>query len=164
MNYSRAIAKHFRDVFFGGNWTCVNYKDVLQDVNWEQANKQIFQCNSIAVLVYHVDYYIRAQLDILSGRPLTSKDAESFKLPGIQGPQDWEDLLAGTWKNVEEWIEKVEQLPDSELNHVCVDEKYGNYYRNLHGIIEHTHYHLGQIVLIKKIISLKDERAIENSE
>jgi hypothetical protein len=29
-------------------------------------------------------------------------------------------------------------------------EKYGNYYRNIHGIIEHIHYHLGQIVLIEK--------------
>ena len=30
-------------------------------------------------------------------------------------------------------------------------EKYGNYYRNLHGVIEHAHYHLGQIALIKKM-------------
>ena len=32
-------------------------------------------------------------------------------------------------------------------------EKYGNYFRNLTGIIEHLHYHLGQIVLIKKLIA-----------
>ncbi|HAI83731.1 MAG TPA: DUF1572 domain-containing protein, partial [Chitinophagaceae bacterium] len=28
----------------------------------------------------------------------------------------------------------------------------GTYYRNILGLIEHTHYHLGQIALIKKII------------
>jgi len=33
-----------------------------------------------------------------------------------------------------------------------MEEKYGNYYRNFHGIIEHCHYHLGQIVLIKKML------------
>ena len=37
------------------------------------------------------------------------------------------------------------------------DEKYGHYYRNLHGIIEHTHYHLGQIVLIKKLLQQQAE-------
>jgi len=30
--------------------------------------------------------------------------------------------------------------------------KYGNYFRNIVGVIEHIHYHLGQIVLIKKIL------------
>ena len=30
---------------------------------------------------------------------------------------------------------------------------HGNYYRNLHSIIEHTYYHLGQISLIKKILN-----------
>jgi hypothetical protein len=44
-------------------------------------------------------------------------------------------------------------LPESKLAETFSDEKYGNYYRNIHGIIEHTHYHLGQIVLIKKILS-----------
>jgi len=32
------------------------------------------------------------------------------------------------------------------------DEKYGTYQRNLIGILEHSYYHLGQIVLIKKLL------------
>jgi len=50
----------------------------------------------------------------------------------------------------------IEQLPESQLWVTFSQEKYGNYYRNLHGIIEHIHYHLGQIVLIKKIILQKE--------
>jgi hypothetical protein len=46
-------------------------------------------------------------------------------------------------------------LPENKLEEVFDDKKYGNYYRNITGIIEHNHYHLGQIVLIKKIISVK---------
>ncbi len=46
--------------------------------------------------------------------------------------------------------QQIEQLPESKLWETFSDEKYGNYYRNIHGIIEHIHYHLGQIVLIKK--------------
>jgi len=47
----------------------------------------------------------------------------------------------------------TEALPESRLQETFADEKYGNYYRNLHGLIEHTHYHLGQIVLIKKLLN-----------
>ena len=32
------------------------------------------------------------------------------------------------------------------------NEKYGTYYENIQGVIEHLHYHLGQIVVVKKII------------
>lgn len=57
-----------------------------------------------------------------------------------------------TFADAENFAGLVEQLPESALWESMSDEKYGNYYRNLHGIIEHTHYHLGQIVLIKKIL------------
>ena len=37
MNYTSQIAKHLRDLHFGGNWTAVNMKDTLSDVDWKQA-------------------------------------------------------------------------------------------------------------------------------
>jgi len=53
----------------------------------------------------------------------------------------------------------IEQLPETKLGETFSDEKYGTYYRNLHGIIEHNHYHVGQIVIIKKL--LLQEKPIE---
>jgi hypothetical protein len=49
-------------------------------------------------------------------------------------------------------------MPDAKLTEYFSEEKYGNWYRNLHGIIEHAHYHLGQIVLLKKLIREKSIR------
>jgi hypothetical protein len=46
----------------------------------------------------------------------------------------------------------IERSRSRDENVSIWNAKYGNYYRNLHGIIEHTHYHLGQIVLIKKLL------------
>ena len=45
----------------------------------------------------------------------------------------------------------IAQLPDSRLEAIFVEEKYGTWFRNIHGLIEHTHYHLGQIAIIKKM-------------
>ena len=34
-----------------------------------------------------------------------------------------------------------------------IDAKYGTFLRNIEGVIEHSYYHLGQISLIRKLIS-----------
>lgn len=147
------IAKHFRDVLFGGNWTSVNLKKTLADVTWQQATTKVYTFNTIAILVYHMNYYISAVLKVLEGEQLNAHDKYSFDLPPIQSQEDWENLLSKTWTNAEKFADLVKQLPENKLGEIFSDEKYGNYYRNLHGIIEHTHYHLGQIVLIKKLLS-----------
>lgn len=58
--------------------------------------------------------------------------------------------------NAEEFAKQVQLLPDTKLDEVFVDEKYGDYRKNLNGIIEHTYYHFGQITLIKKLVLLED--------
>jgi len=152
MNLARQIAKHFRQLHFGGNWTSVNLNDTLADVDWQQAATKVYSFNTIATLVYHTNYYVSAVSKVLQGEPLNAKDKYSFDHPPIQCREDWESLLNKTWADAENFATLIEQLPEDKLGETFTDEKYGNYYRNIHGIIEHTHYHLGQIVLIKKLL------------
>ncbi len=152
MSVTAQIAKHFRDVHFGGNWTFSNMKDNLADVNWQQATTQVYSFNTIATLVYHINYYVSAVSKVLQGEPLNASDKFSFDHPSIQSQDDWEKMLDKTWTDAENFAILIEQLPETKLWEDFSDGKYGNYYRNLHGIIEHCHYHLGQIVLIKKIL------------
>ena len=153
MNLSAQIAKHFREVHFGGNWTSVNLKETLSDVTWQQATTKIHSLNTIAALVYHIHYYVTAQLKVLQEGQLDAHDKYSFDLPPIQSQQDWEKLRDKLFADAETLAALIVKLPESRLGENFVEEKYGNYYRNFAGIIEHTHYHLGQIVLIKKILS-----------
>jgi hypothetical protein len=51
------------------------------------------------------------------------------------------------------FAEQIEKIDEAKLFEDFADPKYGSYYRNLLGIIEHTYYHLGQISLIKKILN-----------
>lgn len=153
MNLSVETAKHFRDVHFGGNWTSVSLKETLADVSWQQAVTKVHSFNTIAVLVYHTNYYVSAVLKVLQGEALNASDTFSFDLPPIQSDTDWKNLLNKTWADAERFASLLEQLPESRFGEVFTDEKYGTYYRNMHGIIEHIHYHLGQIVVIKKLIA-----------
>ena len=156
MQLTAQIAKHLRDVHFGGNWTSVNLKDTLENITWQQATTKFQSFNTIATLVYHMHYYIAAVAGVLRSEPLTAKDQYSFNHPPITSQEDWNELLNRTWKDAEDFASLIEQLPDSKLSETFVDEKYGNYYRNLHGIIEHLHYHLGQIVIMKKFLQAEN--------
>ncbi len=152
LNASQQLAKHLREIHFGGNWTCSNLKDHLSSLNWSLSLQQVQNLNSIATLTVHSSYYVKVLKEVLEGKPLNSKDEYSFQLPLIQSQQDWENLLETIWKNAEETASLLEQMPEEKLYDHFTEEKYGNYFRNIIGIVEHLHYHLGQIVLIKKLI------------
>jgi len=153
MNVSSQIAKHFREIHFGGNWTSTNVVDTLEGISWEQATKKVDSLNSILILTYHISYYVSAVLKVLQGNPLVAKDEFSFNHASIQSEKDWEQLIARYLNEAKELSDLIEQLPEETLWSDFTDEKYGSYYRNLHGIIEHTHYHLGQISLVKKMLA-----------
>jgi hypothetical protein len=155
MKLTNQLAKHMRDVYLGGNWTSVNLKDILADVDWECALHKIGDLNNIATIVNHMNYYVHEVSKVLEGGPLLAKDTYSFEHPPIDSQEDWEEMLKQVFHDGEHFSELIEQLPDNVLLDDFLDGKYGNYMRNLMGIIEHFHYHLGQIVLIKKLLQSK---------
>lgn len=55
MSLTTQLAKHLKDVHFGGNWTTSNFKDNLADVNWHQATTLVHSFNTIATLVYEIN-------------------------------------------------------------------------------------------------------------
>ncbi len=155
---SQQIAKHLRDLHFGGNWATSNLKEQLSDVSWEEATTSVHSFNTIATLTYHINYYVSAVLKVLEGETLNAKDAYSFSHPPIESEEDWKQMLEKVWADAEAFANLIKQLPDEQLTAVFEQEKYGNYYRNLAGIIEHSHYHLGQIALIKKLVKMNPKK------
>jgi uncharacterized damage-inducible protein DinB len=110
------------------------------------------QLNTIAQLTFHINYYLEGILQVLHGGPLEIRDKYSFDMPEITSEADWRQLVNRFIQNAESFADQVEQLDDARLEQPFVDEKYGNYLRNLEGVIEHSYYHLGQVVLIRKLI------------
>jgi hypothetical protein len=145
------LAKHFRDVHFGGNWTTTNLKDVLSDISWEQAVKKHEDFNTIAALVYHVNYFVGALLQVLQGGPLDAHDKYSFDVPELKSQEEWKAMVSRVLDEADLAAQLIEKLPEEKLEEDFADKKYGSYHRNILGIIEHTHYHLGQIVILKRM-------------
>lgn len=154
MKLTTQLAKSIRDIHFGGNWTDSSFQEHLEDVLLKEATTQIQSFNTIAVLVFHVNYFVAGVNIFLEGEPLGIKDKYSFNIPPLNSEKDWQELLNKVWFDAEKLATLIEKLPEEKMEEFFLDEKYGTYYQNFQGIIEHCHYHLGQLVMIKKLIRL----------
>lgn len=152
MTSTAQLAKHLRELYFGGNWTWSNFKDQLDGISWQEASTKVHSFNTIATLIYHMNYYTDAASKALNGEGFNTQDELSFEHPPIRFREDWDELVEKTFNLAEVFARQIEQLPDELLFETFMDEKYGTYYRTILGIIEHAHYHLGQIALIKKLL------------
>ncbi|MBK8515440.1 MAG: DUF1572 domain-containing protein [Saprospiraceae bacterium] len=153
MTRSQSLAVRLREVLLNGIWIAnTNFKEQITGLNWQQSIQKVENLNTIALLVFHINYYLAGILNVFNAGKLEIKDKYSFDLPEIKSEDDWKALVNDFLINSENFAEKVEQLDDNMLDQPFVDEKYGSYLRNIEGVIEHSYYHLGQISLLRKII------------
>lgn len=152
MTTAAHIAQHFREFYKGRNWTWVWFEEVLKDVSWKEATQPIGSFNTIATLVYHMHYYVRLQKHVLTGGSLDGYDKDPFNAPSVSSASDWNSMLANVYAEGEAFASLIEGFSTERLEEIFLEKRYGSIYRNLHGNIEHMHYHLGQIVLLKKMI------------
>lgn len=154
MKSTHLIARRFREAILDGTWIAnTNFKDQLADLNWKMATAKVHDLNTIAVLAQHIHYYIKGINSVFQGGALDIRDKYSFDFPPVRSQDEWEIFLAKFWADAEAFANWVGQMPEEKLNQVFVDERYGTYQRNIDAMIEHSYYHLGQIVLIRKILS-----------
>jgi hypothetical protein len=153
MTRNLAIANRLREVLLDGKWIAnTNFKEQILSVSWEQAIQKVGNLNTIALLTFHINYYLAGLLNVFNGGKLEIKDKYSFDLPEIRSEKDWNKLVNDFLSNSEMFVKQVEQMDESMLDQPFAEEKYGSYLRNIEGVIEHSYYHLGQVSLIRKMI------------
>ena len=136
-----------------GKWiTNLNYKEGLEDVSWEEANQKVENLNTLLALTFHINYYLDGVLQVFRGGDLTIRDKFSFDFQHINSPEAWDQLKHDFFANAEAFAKAVEAMSDEQLDAPFVKEAYGDYRRNIEGMIEHCYYHLGQVALIRKLI------------
>lgn len=154
MKRNITLANRLREVLLNGHWIAnTNFKEQVEVISWQQAIQKVDNLNTIAVLTYHINYYLAGLLHAFETGKLEIRDKYSFDLPPIQSAADWNQLVTGFLNNAEQFANSVEQMNDHLLDQPFIDAKYGTYLRNIEGVIEHSYYHLGQVSLLKKMIT-----------
>ncbi len=154
MTRNLTIANRLREVLLDGKWIAnTNYKEQVSSINWQEAIQKVADLNTIAALTYHINYYLEGLLAAFEHGKLDISDKYSFDLPEIVSEQQWKTLVSRFLANAERFVDSVAQMDDQLFDQAFMEERYGTYLRNIEGVIEHSYYHLGQIVLIRKMIS-----------
>ena len=153
MYLTTQLTNRLNEVLLDGKWIAfTNYKLLLSDITWKEAITKIGTLNTIAALTYHINYYNKGIADYLETGTLNISDKYSFDHPTISCSDDWQSLVNDFLTTAERLSGNIKKLDKDKLLTTFVDEKYGNHHRNMEGMIEHGYYHMGQVVIIKKLI------------
>ncbi|MFM7400137.1 MAG: DUF1572 domain-containing protein, partial [Bacteroidota bacterium] len=109
------IASRFREVILNGTWISTNFKAQLEDVTLEEAQTKIGDLNTIALLTFHIHYYVAGVLNVLEGGQLEIRDKYSFDMPPLQSEAEWDAMRDALWNDAEKFARRVEEMPDSQL-------------------------------------------------
>lgn len=157
MGNSSLISNRLQEVLLDGKWIAnTNFKEQIESLNVNQATMKLRDLNTIAALTFHINYYLDGLLRAFKTGKLEISDKFSFDVPDPLSNSDWEDLKRRFIDNSNAFVEFVKTLSDEELNAPFIDPKYGTCLRNIEGVIEHSYYHLGQVVLIRRMVSSKE--------
>lgn len=152
MKITSLIAQHLIDVHEGNNWTDVSIADTLKDVTAEEA-AVITQAspNTIASLLHHITFWNRLMIKRMQGIDIYVDEKNGYDAPSIKTEADWQQLQVDNNLSAHELAAAIAGFDENLLPESLVLGG-SSAYKNLQGTVEHVHYHLGQMVIIKKLI------------
>lgn len=162
MSQAAALALRLQEVILEGTWIAnTNFKKELDNTALDDVSIQIKTYNTVAVLAQHIHYYIAGVKQVFLGGELSISDKFSFDFEPMLSDEAWQNFLALFWKDTEELVNLIKTLTDEQLDAIFVKEAYGSYKRNIEALIEHSYYHLGQIVLQLKTEAIRNFIALK---
>jgi len=147
------ILSQFQEVYLSGTWVVnTNLKAELLDTTLEEAQYKVSSLNTIEALAFHLNYYVEGVMRVLKGGSLDIRDKFSFDYTPAKSSREWEEQKEKVFANLVAFADQLAAMSAEQLESDFTNPKYGTYYRNIQVMIEHGYYHLGQIVIMKKMI------------
>jgi uncharacterized damage-inducible protein DinB len=143
------IADQLKKSFDGNAWHGDSLREILADVDAAKAEaKPVSGAHSIWELVLHTAAWARAALEVVSGQ---SEKLEADDWPALpeKGEIAWKQTLEDLWRVGRQLQEAILSMKDERLEEVVPGRDY-TYYMLLHGVVQHSLYHGGQIAILKK--------------
>ena len=155
MREAERIAKQLKRAHEGHAWHGPSLKELLGGVTAAQAAaRPVEGAHSIWELVLHIEAWERAALRRLSGDPAQIYNtAEDWSDERAADEEGWSAALRLLGETSAALRQAIIKLEDSQLDEPIYPQMSSRYV-TLHGVVQHTLYHAGQIALLKKALSL----------
>ena len=145
------LKKLFTDHYNGNPWLDINIVDTLNELTASQAARKIGDFNSIWQIVQHLVAWRETNLVRIQG--------EMVPAPANNFMEEIQDTTEAAWEQLLERLQQSQQMilayfenADTASFDTIYKPNQHSYYEHLQGILQHDAYHLGQIVLLKKLI------------
>jgi uncharacterized damage-inducible protein DinB len=150
------IADQLKRAHEGGAWHGPAIDELLRGVTAEQAAaRPVEGAHSILELVAHVEAWERAILRRLGGDPAQIYNTEEdWSAVADASEEAWAAALRKLTETYQALREAVLALDDAELDEPILPNM-STRYVSLHGAVQHTLYHAGQIAVVRKSLGLK---------
>ena len=124
---------------------------ILEGVTAESASRKLPNSHSIWELVAHITAWQQEAARRLRDKTYRSLPPEQ-DWPAISDPseQSWKATIQALEESHQQLVDNIRKLDPSLLDQILPGSLNTSYYVVLHGIIQHTLYHAGQIAVLKK--------------
>ena len=147
------IVDQLNRAFAGEAWHGPAVIEILEGITAQQAAAHpLAGGHSIWELALHISAWTRAGSRRLRGDRAQLTDAENFPAVTDSSERAWEVVRESIKQAHEELRRAILLLDDSRLDQPII-EGMSSVYVTLHGVIQHSLYHAGQIAILKKAFS-----------
>ncbi len=152
MNESHRIQSLFTDLYHGHPWLDVTLQDTLSRISAEQANQRpIKDGNTIWEIVNHLIAWRENVLRRVQGEVIQTPSNNYIEKITDVSEAAWQQTLENLETTQKEWLYFLSTFNETDFSNEYPVNKL-TYYQHIHGIIQHDAYHLGQIVLLAKMV------------
>ena len=157
MTEIQRIVDQLHRAFAGEAWHGPAVMEILEGITPEVAAARPFiGTHSIWEITLHIAAWVNACRSRLGGERAQLSDAEDWPEVRQANEQSWEQAKELLRQSHQELCGAVSELDESRLNQPII-EGMSSVYVTLHGVIQHSLYHAGQIAILKKV-STEQER------
>jgi len=151
MDELKRIKKIISDQFNGHPWLDVNIVDTLKHLSSTQAAEKTGNLNSIWQIVNHMIEWREVLWKKLNGDTVFVTESNFIEEIDDSSEKEWKQTLKRfeqSQKNIMNFLSK-----EKNFDYEKVFSNGHTSYEHLQAILQHDAYHLGQIVLLKKLIN-----------
>jgi uncharacterized damage-inducible protein DinB len=146
------IADQLKRAFAGDAWHGPALMEILAGVDAANASaRPIATAHTIWELTLHITAWDGVILRRIAGKAASPTDEENFPTVKDSSGIAWRATLAELQRRHQELLGVISEMPDSRLSEQVPGKDY-DFYFLLHGTVQHTLYHAGQIVLLKRAL------------
>lgn len=144
------IEKQLRCAVEGGAWHGPAVLELLSDVGAEQARaRPIAGAHSIWELTAHITAWLRGGVQGIAGERIDYPPELDWPAVRDDGDEQWRISVEELRNTHAGLCAAIVRMKDARLDDVVAGKEY-TVYVLLHGAIQHTLYHAGQIALLKR--------------